>query len=119
MEEAVSGGLSVEQSVARLKRLHWAMRTAFEALIARIAGEPVYELKMAYSLHAHYCAEHISSVAERIREMRQPPYELEQAPAAPRYAASQASNHPAETAKSAPAGAAATPAFNLSATPVT
>ncbi len=34
---------------------------------------PIYELKMAFSLHAHYCAEHADSFAKRVREMRQPP----------------------------------------------
>jgi hypothetical protein len=41
---------------------------------------PIYELKMAFSLHAHYCAEHIGEFAARVREMRQPPYGLEVSP---------------------------------------
>jgi hypothetical protein len=35
---------------------------------------------MAFSLHAHYCAEHIGEIATRVREMRQPPYGLEVSP---------------------------------------
>ena len=41
---------------------------------------PIYELKMAFSLHAHYCAEHIGEFAARVREMRQPPHGLELSP---------------------------------------
>ena len=41
---------------------------------------PIYELKMAFSLHAHYCAEHVGEFATRVSEMRQPPYGLETSP---------------------------------------
>jgi hypothetical protein len=41
---------------------------------------PIYELKMAFSLHAHYCAEHRSALAARVSEMRQPPHGLEVSP---------------------------------------
>jgi hypothetical protein len=81
MSEAIAKGLSVADSVARLKRLHWALRSAHELFVFKIAAEPIYELKMAYSLHAHYCAEHVAAIAARIREMRQPPYELDVLPA--------------------------------------
>src|ERR1700748_3390711 len=35
---------------------------------------------MAFSLHAFYCAEHVGEIADRVREMRQPPYGLEVSP---------------------------------------
>jgi hypothetical protein len=35
---------------------------------------------MAFSLHAHYCAEHVGPLAARVREMRQPPYGLDTLP---------------------------------------
>jgi hypothetical protein len=35
---------------------------------------------MAFSLHAHYCAEHVGPLAARVREMRQPPYGLDTSP---------------------------------------
>ena len=83
MQDAISTGLSVADSVSRLKRLHWALRTLHGLLLFKIAAEPIYELKMAYSLHSYYCAEHVAAIATRIREMRQPPYGLDELPAEP------------------------------------
>jgi len=80
MEEAAVKGLTVEQSVSRLKRLHWSLRRLHEILVARIASTPIYELKMAFSLHAYYCADHASELAARVREMREPPYRLDASP---------------------------------------
>jgi hypothetical protein len=80
MEEAAAKGISVQESVARLKRIHWSLRRLYEILVSRIASTPVYELKMAFSLHAYYCAEHVSALAARVREMREPPYGLDKPP---------------------------------------
>jgi hypothetical protein len=80
MSEAVTIGLSVEETVARLKQLHWAMKRLHGILVSRITSMPIYELKMAFSLHALYLAEHIAILAERVREMRQPPHGLAQSP---------------------------------------
>ena len=78
--EAATKGLSVTESVERLKRLHWSLKRLHHTLVARIPSMPIYELKMAFSLHAHYCAEHVGEFAARVREMRQPPYGLEVTP---------------------------------------
>ncbi len=80
MREATTTGLTVAESVARLKRLHWSLRRLHRIFVSRITSTPIYELKMAFSLHAHYCAEHIGEIATRVREMRQPPYGLEVSP---------------------------------------
>jgi hypothetical protein len=80
MKEATTKGLTVNESVERIKRIHWSLKRLHFALIARIPAMPVYELKMAFSLHAHFCAEHVSEFAKRVREMRQPPYGLEISP---------------------------------------
>lgn len=80
MREAISTGLTVAQSVARLKRLHWALRRLHQIFVSHVTSMPIYELKMAFSLHAHYCAEHVSTIATRVREMRQPPYGLNVSP---------------------------------------
>ena len=80
MLEVMKKGLSVKESVDRLKRLHWSLKRLHAIFVARIAATPVYELKMAFSLHAHYCAEHVAALARRVREMRQPPHGLELAP---------------------------------------
>jgi len=80
MKEAATKGLSVAESVGRLKRLHWSLKRLHGILVAHITAMPVYELKMAFSLHAHYCAEHVTTLAGRVREMRQPPYGLDTSP---------------------------------------
>jgi len=80
MRDAATTGLSVTESVDRIKRIHWALKRLHITLIARIPAMPIYELKMAFSLHAHYCAEHVAQFAQRVKEMRQPPYGLEVAP---------------------------------------
>jgi hypothetical protein len=78
--EAARIGFSVDACVHRLKRHHWAMRRLHEILIARIPSEPVYELKMGFSLHAHYCAEHAGAWRKRVGEMREPPLGLDNSP---------------------------------------
>jgi len=80
MRDATTKGLTVDESVERLKRLHWGLKRLHFALIAHIPAMPIYELKMAFSLHAFYCSEHVGEFAKRVREMRQPPYGLEVAP---------------------------------------
>jgi hypothetical protein len=80
MKDATSKGLTVNESVDRIKRLHWSLKRLYFVLVSRIPAMPIYELKMAFSLHAHYCAEHISALAKRVTEMRQPPYGLERCP---------------------------------------
>jgi hypothetical protein len=80
MREAATTGLSVEQSVARLKRLHWSLKNLHNIFVSHITSMPIYELKMAFSLHAFYCSEHVGEFADRVREMRQPPYGLEVSP---------------------------------------
>lgn len=80
MEEAARPGLSVENCVARLKRYHYAFKRLSQIFIARLTAEPIYELKMAFSLHAHYCAEHQSELRKRVGEMREPPLGLDVVP---------------------------------------
>ncbi len=79
-EEARKPGLSVEESTRRLKRLHYAFRRLHGIFVARIAAEPIYELKMAFSLHAHTCAEHATALRVRVGEMREPPLGLDVVP---------------------------------------
>lgn len=82
MAEAATVGLTVEDSVSRLKRLHWALKRLHAIFVARLTAMPIYELKMAFSLHSFYCAEHVSALAARVKEMRQPPYGLDVSPSA-------------------------------------
>ena len=79
-EEAMKPGLSIEDCVDRVKRFHFALERLMQIFQARLTAEPIYELKMAFSLHSHYCAEHCSAMRERVAEMRTPPLGLEKIP---------------------------------------
>lgn len=76
-EEAAKPGLPVEACVQRLKRFHYSLWRIQQICIAHIASEPVYELKMAFSMHAHLAAEMDTLFRTRIGEMREPPLGLE------------------------------------------
>ena len=78
--DAAKIGFSVDECVRRLKRHHWAMKRLHQAFIERISSEPVYELKMGFSLHSHYCAEHAAAWRKRVGEMREPPLGLDNPP---------------------------------------
>ncbi len=78
--EAQRPGLSVEECVRRLKRYHYAFKRLHEIFLARLTAEPIYELKMAFSLHAYYCAEHVAALRQRVGEMREPPLGLDVVP---------------------------------------
>src|SRR5713226_5678950 len=80
MGDATKPGLSVEQCVTRLKRYHYAFKRLHQIFTARITAEPIYELKMGFSLHAHLCAEHVTTLRKRVGEMREPPLGLEETP---------------------------------------
>ena len=79
-EESQRQGLSVEECVKRLKCYHYILKRSHQVLNNRIASEPIYELKMAFSLHSHYCAEHVSAFRKRVGEMREPPLGLDSIP---------------------------------------
>jgi len=78
--DAAKPGLSVEACVTRLKRCHYALKRLHQIFNNRLTAEPLYELKMAFSLHAHYCAEHTSALRKRVGEMREPPLGLDEVP---------------------------------------
>lgn len=80
MDEASRPGLGVEECVGRLKRFHYAFKRLYEIFSSRIPAEPIYELKSAFALHAHLCAEHATALRTRVGEMREPPLGLEKVP---------------------------------------
>ena len=80
MEEAAKIGYSVDECVDRLKRHHWCFKRLHEIFLSRIADEPIFELKSAYSLHAYYCADHAAAWRKRVGEMREPPLGLDRSP---------------------------------------
>ena len=79
-DEAQRQGLSVEECVQRLKCYHYSFKRLHQIFNNRISSEPVYELKMTFSLHAYYCAEHVEALRQRVGEMREPPLGLESVP---------------------------------------
>lgn len=78
--QAMEPGFSVDECVLRLKRFHYAFWRLHQICVAHIPAEPVYELKMAFSLHAHLAAENDANFRSRIGEMREPPLGLEKTP---------------------------------------
>jgi hypothetical protein len=78
--DAAKPGLSVEQCVGRLKRYHYLLKRLHQIFNNHITAEPIYELKMGFSLHAHYCAEHTTALRKRVGEMREPPLGLDTVP---------------------------------------
>jgi hypothetical protein len=80
IEQAAVPGLSIDSCVARLKRFHYAFKRLHQILNARLTAEPVYELKMGFSLHAYLCAEHVDALRKRVGEMREPPLGLDVVP---------------------------------------
>lgn len=73
-------GLSVAESVRRLKRHHYILKRLAEVWLARLTAEPLYEVKMAFSHHAYVATEHASAIRQRVAEMRTPPLGLEEIP---------------------------------------
>src|SRR6266446_2158059 len=80
LADAMKPGLSIEECVRRLKRYHYSFKRLHQIYTARITAEPIYELKMGFSLHAHLCAEHATALRRRVGEMREPPLGLESIP---------------------------------------
>ena len=80
LEEATRPGLGIDDCVRRLKRYHYTFNRLHEIMVKRLTAEPIYELKMAFSLHAYICAEHVAALRTRVAEMRQPPLGLEEIP---------------------------------------
>ena len=79
-EEASRATLSLDDCVNWLKRMHYVWRRLHQIFTSHITAEPIYELKTAFSLHAHYCAEHADAIRTRVSEMREPPLGLEVVP---------------------------------------
>mgnify|MGYP002628180074 CR=1 FL=1 len=79
-EDAAGPGMGVEACVDRLKRIHYSLHRSWSICLARLTSEPIYELKMGFSHHAHLTAEHVTLFRERVSEMRHPPLGLDKVP---------------------------------------
>ncbi|CAN5874757.1 hypothetical protein BH23GEM9_BH23GEM9_07750 [soil metagenome] len=71
-EDAASVGWSVEESVRRLLRLHWAEKRLMEFAHAHLPATPEWEVKCALALQQWQNAEHAHALRTRIAEMRSP-----------------------------------------------
>ncbi len=80
VQRAVKSDWSLDESVDRLKRLHYLLKRLYETLTAKITSEPIYELKTAFSYHAYLCAEQVTLIRKRVSEMREPPLGLDKVP---------------------------------------
>ncbi|MGB7345348.1 MAG: hypothetical protein WBD20_14125 [Pirellulaceae bacterium] len=80
MDLAIHAGWSLDESVVRLKRLHFCIKRIHEALVSHLTAEPIYELKTIYSHHAYLCAEQVTQIRKRVGEMREPPLGLDKVP---------------------------------------
>jgi hypothetical protein len=80
IDDAAKIGLPIDECVRRLKRHHWAFKRLHGIFLRRLIAEPIFELKMGFSLHAHYCSEHAAAWRGRVAEMREPPLGLDVCP---------------------------------------
>jgi hypothetical protein len=78
--DAITKGLAIDNCVTRLKRYHYALKRLHGIFNDHITSEPIYELKMVFSLHSYYCAEHVAALRTRVGEMREPPLGLDKVP---------------------------------------
>jgi len=79
-DAACRAGVSVEENVDLLKRFHFLLLRSYFVLLSRIAATPIYEIKMGFSHHAYLLAENITSLRDRVAEMREPPFGLDDLP---------------------------------------
>jgi len=79
-DEASRTALSLDDCVTWLKRMHYVWKRLHQVFTSHITAEPSYELKTAFSLHAHWSAEHAQAIRTRVSEMREPPLGLEVVP---------------------------------------
>ena len=79
-ETAARPGLSVERTVARLKRFNYVGRRLHETAAAHLPRTPEWEVKCALGLHLWLDAEHCAAIRARVGEMREPPLHLDAVP---------------------------------------
>jgi hypothetical protein len=65
-------GVSVEENVQRLLRMHWTERWLMDVLVAHLPATPEWEIKCAFALHQWLSSERADALRRRISEMRHP-----------------------------------------------
>ena len=78
--QAARPGLSVEENVRRLLRLHWMEKRLLEISLAHLPSTPEWEVKCGLALHQWQDAGHADALRRRIVEMRSPAPRLDVAP---------------------------------------
>jgi hypothetical protein len=73
-------GLSVEENVRRLLRLHWTEKRLMEVALAHLPSTPEWEVKCGLALHQWQDAEHADAIRRRVTEMRNPAPRLDVPP---------------------------------------
>jgi hypothetical protein len=79
-EWAARPGLSVEETVGRLRWANHLLRRLHEIATAHLPATPEWEVKCALALHLWLDAEHVSSIRARVAQMREPPLRLDDVP---------------------------------------
>ena len=78
--EAARPGLSVDQTVARMRHYNYVQRRLSELAAAFMNPTPEWEVKTALSLHMWLDVEHCHALRERVAELRRPPLYLDNVP---------------------------------------
>lgn len=79
-ERAARPGLTVDETVTRLKRYSHVLRRLHETAAAHLPSTPEWEVKCALSLHLWLDADHATLLRGRVGEMREPPLHLDDTP---------------------------------------
>ncbi|MGG1519266.1 hypothetical protein ABE504_27965 [Paenibacillus oryzisoli] len=78
--EAAVQGVSVDENVDRLKRMHYLKKSIYELMASFMNRTPEWEVKGALALHIWLDSEHVASLRKRVSEMREPPLHLDKIP---------------------------------------
>jgi hypothetical protein len=97
--EAARPGLTVAETVARLRRLAYVLGRLLDVGAAHIARTPEWEVKCALGYHLWLDGEHASAIRDRIAEMREPPLRLDEPPDVALAAALEDTLHAGDTAE--------------------
>ncbi|WP_135550504.1 hypothetical protein [Paenibacillus cymbidii] len=80
VREAAAAGLSVDDNVTMLKRIHYVKKRLYDTMVRHMCRTPEWEVKGAMSLHLWLDAEHAAALRRRVSEMREPPLHMDKVP---------------------------------------
>lgn len=79
-KRAAQPGLSVEETVERMRRCNYIKTRLYEIGAAFMNPTPEWEVKSALSLHLYLDAEHCQAFRTRVAELRNPPHRMDESP---------------------------------------